>query len=109
MAMIAMTTRSSIRVNPARDRARTMDGLVAAVDRLVVAPLLRQIRLIDPAAFVIVAVLVVLAVAQLLGPPVMAVAQMLRHRQRAAVLDVVARPCRWRACRRSISGRWRCR
>src|ERR1700733_7055686 len=49
--------------------------LVSAVDRLVVPTLLGQVLLIDPAAFVVVAVLVVGAVAELLRTLVMGVAQ----------------------------------
>ena len=55
--------------------------LVAAVGRLVVAPLFRQVRLIDPAAFVVVAVPVAFAVAELLRPAVVGVAQVQRYRQ----------------------------
>src|SRR5689334_11907899 len=66
-------------------------GFVAAVYRQIIAAILRQVRLVHPAAFVVVAVLIALAVAELLRALVMRVAQMLRHRQRPAVLDVVAR------------------
>ena len=42
--------------------------LVAAVHRLIIAPLFRQIRLRRPAAFKIVAVLIILAAAEAFGP-----------------------------------------
>jgi hypothetical protein len=59
-------------------------GLEAAVDRFVVTPCLRQIVLRHPAAGVIVAVLVALAVAELFGARIVRVAQVFRHRQRPA-------------------------
>src|SRR6476620_4129747 len=64
--------------------------LVAAIDRLVIAPVLGQIRLLDPAALEGVAVLLIRAVAELLRPLVMGVAQVQRHRQRPAGAHVVA-------------------
>src|SRR5580704_10337619 len=62
--------------------------LVPTLDRFVIAALLRQIRLIDPAALEIVAVLVTGPVSQLLGPPVTGVAEMLRHLQRSALAHI---------------------
>src|SRR5262245_12924716 len=62
-------------------------GLEAAVGRLVVAAAFRQVLLIDPGAGVVVAVFVAFAVAQLLRPLVMRVAQVGRHVEGAAVAD----------------------
>ena len=65
-------------------------GLEAAVGRLVVTPLLGQVGLGHPAAREVVRVEIALAVAELLGAPVVGVAQLGRDRQSAAGADVLA-------------------
>src|SRR5262249_4091663 len=65
--------------------------LKAAVHRLIVTAILRQVSLLDPALREVVAILVALPPAQLLGAAVTAVAQVLGDRQRPARAHVLAR------------------
>src|SRR5205085_4375401 len=79
----------SIFLTPLREPL-PQDRLEAAVGRLVISPLFRQILLLDVAALVIVAVLVLLPVAEILGPTVVGVPQVLGDRQRPAFFHVLA-------------------
>src|SRR5262249_48237519 len=63
--------------------------LVAAVGRLVILDVRRDVFLIDPAAREVVGVLVLRPMAELLRALVMRVLQVLGHRQRAALLHVL--------------------
>src|SRR5439155_4916407 len=51
------------------------DRFITALDRLVITTVLRQIRLVHPAAFKIMAVLIFVAVTELLGAWVVRIAQ----------------------------------
>src|SRR5262249_34515636 len=65
-------------------------GLIAAVDRLVIAAGLRQVSLRDPATVEIVAVLISFPASQLLGAGIMIVAQVIRHHQGSARPHILA-------------------
>src|SRR5262245_31077845 len=72
----------AVTLSPPRPGAQRLQPLAdlrleAAVHRLVVAPPFGQVRLLDEAARVVVAVLVALAPAELRGPAVAGVAQVL--------------------------------
>ena len=64
--------------------------LVATLGRLIVAPRFRDVLLLHPAAFEVVAVLIAGTVSQFLGAAIAGVAQVFGHRQRAAGTDIVA-------------------
>src|SRR4051812_28036247 len=64
---------------------------MAAVGGFVVVPLFRQILLLDEAAGVVVAVLILFAVAELLGAAVVRVAQVDRNGQRPALPHIFPR------------------
>src|SRR3712207_3352629 len=66
--------------------------LMAPVGGLIVASPLGQVGLVHPAALEVVAVLVILAPAQLFRTGIVGVAQVVRHGQGAAGADVVAGP-----------------